>query len=124
MSKLTISINGRAFTIDCTEDQRAYLRDLADYIDNHVRDLANKVGQIGDVRLLLMASLIVADEMREFQNRSKTLEQQIVDLKTQISDIEGRQRADSAKTAEMINRAAENLESLAAFDLSNLEKNS
>ena len=50
MSKVTISLNGRAFTIGCEEGQQAYLRELAAHLDAHVRDLAEKVGQIGELR--------------------------------------------------------------------------
>ena len=65
MGKVSVTINGRAFTIGCEEGQEAYLRDLARHLDGHIRDLSGQVGQIGDLRLLLMASLVVADERRE-----------------------------------------------------------
>jgi cell division protein ZapA len=112
MSKVTISLNGRAFTIGCEEGQQAYLRDLAGYLDGHVRDLSEKVGQIGDLRLLLMASLIVADEMREAQGRVEALEGERADLKGRLSQAEARQRAERARAAEAIEAAARRLESL------------
>ena len=112
MSKVTISLNGRAFTIGCEDGQQAYLRDLAGHLDAHVRDLSDKVGQIGDLRLLLMASLIVADEMREAQGRIEALEDERADLKGRLSQAEARQRADRARAAEAIEAAAARLESL------------
>jgi cell division protein ZapA (FtsZ GTPase activity inhibitor) len=69
VSKVTISLNGRPFTIGCEEGQQAYLRELASHLDSHVRGLAERVGQIGDLRLLLMAALIVADELKEAQGQ-------------------------------------------------------
>ena len=116
MSKVTISINGRAFTIGCEDGQQAYLRELAGHIDGHVRDLTERVGQIGDVRLLLMAALIVADEMRENQGRADALNEELVDLKGRLSQAEARQRVDRAQLAEVIEKAAEQLESLAVSD--------
>lgn len=116
MSKVTISLNGRAFTIGCEEGQQAYLRDLAGHLDGHVRDLADKVGQIGDVRLLLMASLIVADEMREAQGRAEALKEDLLDLKGKVSQVEARRRADRAKAAEAIAAAAARLEALCDGD--------
>jgi cell division protein ZapA len=112
MSKVTISLNGRAFTIGCEEGQQAYLRDLASHLDGHVRDLSDKVGQIGDLRLLLMASLIVADEMREAQGRIEALEEERAELKGRLSQAEARQRAERARAAEAIEAAAARLESL------------
>ena len=112
MSKVTISLNGRAFTIGCEEGQQAYLRDLASHLDGHVRDLSDKVGQIGDLRLLLMASLIVADEMREAQGRIEALEEERAELKGRLSQAEARQRAERARAAEAIEAAAARLEAL------------
>ena len=114
MSKVTISLNGRAFTIGCEEGQQAYLRELANHLDNHVRDLAEKVGQIGELRLLLMAALIVADECREAQGRAGELEEEMVELKGRASQAEARRRTDRAQAAELFNKAAEQLESLAS----------
>lgn len=116
MSKVTISLNGRAFTIGCEEGQQAYLRDLASHLDSHVRDLSEKVGQIGDLRLLLMASLIVADEMRESQGRIEALEDERAELKGRLSQAEARLRAERSRAAEAIEAAAARLESLCDID--------
>jgi len=113
VSKVTISLNGRAFTIGCEEGQQAYLRDLAGHLDTHVRDLADKVGQIGDVRLLLMASLIVSDELREAQGGLEALKDEMSELKGRLSQAEARARAERARAAEAVDRAAEHLEALA-----------
>ncbi len=112
MSKVTISLNGRAFTIGCEDGQQAYLRDLAAHLDAHVRDLGEKVGQIGDLRLLLMAALIVADEMREAQGRIEALEDERADLKGRLSHAEARLRSERSRAAEAIEAAAARLEAL------------
>ncbi len=113
MSKVTISLNGRPFTIGCEEGQQAYLRELASHLDTHVRGLADRVGQIGDLRLLLMAALIVADELKEAQGREEAMGDEITDLKGRLSQSEARRRADRARAAEAIIAAAERLETLA-----------
>lgn len=114
MSKVTISLNGRAFTIGCEEGQQAYLRELASHLDGHVRELSERVGQIGDVRLLLMAALIVGDELREAQGRVEALEETLTETRGRLSQAEARRRADRARAAEAINAAAARLEALAA----------
>ncbi len=112
MSKVTISLNGRPFTIGCEEGQQAYLRELASHLDGHVRDLAERVGQIGDLRLLLMAALIVTDEMKEAQGQARGMDETIADLKGRLSESEARRRVERARTAEVIVSAAEQLEQL------------
>lgn len=116
MSKVTISLNGRPFTIGCEEGQQAYLKELAGHLDTHVRDLAEKVGQIGELRLLLMASLIVADEMRDAQGRAEALESQLLDAKGLTSQAEAKRRTDRARAADILIRAATRLEALAEAD--------
>ena len=116
MSKVTISLNGRAFTIGCEDGQQAYLRELAGHLDGHVRDLAEKVGQIGDVRLLLMAALIVTDEMREARGKVEELEDMVLDLKGTVSQVEARRRSDRARAAEAIVNAAQKLEAMIGIE--------
>jgi cell division protein ZapA len=69
MAKVSVSLNGRAFTIGCEEGQEAYLRELTRYVDSKVTSMSDQVGQIGDLRLLLMASLMVVDELKESERR-------------------------------------------------------
>ncbi|MBI1263774.1 MAG: cell division protein ZapA [Alphaproteobacteria bacterium] len=114
MSKVTISLNGRAFTIGCEEGQQAYLRELASHLDGHVRELSERVGQIGDVRLLLMAALIVGDELREAQGRVEALEDSLTEARGRLSQAEARRRKDRAQAAEALNAAAARLEALAS----------
>ena len=65
MSQLAITINGRSYQIACEEGQEKHLSDLGAYIDKRVKDLVASVGQIGDTRLLVMASLLIADELSD-----------------------------------------------------------
>ena len=113
MSKVTITMNGRAFTIGCEEGQQAYLRSLASHLDGHVQQLAEKVGQIGELRLLLMAALIVADEYKEARGQVETLQEKLSRASSQSSSTGVDRRADRAKAAEAINTLAERLEALA-----------
>ena len=65
MSKITVMVNGRKYEIACDDGQEAHLTRLAQYVDRRVDELIAAVGQVGDARLLLMASLLVADELSE-----------------------------------------------------------
>ena len=65
MSQITVVVNGRKYEIACDDGQEAHLTRLAQYIDRRVDELIAAVGQVGDARLLVMASLLVADELSE-----------------------------------------------------------
>ena len=65
MPHLNVTINGRNYAVACEEGQQEHLGRLADYVKSRVDELVDAVGQIGDARLLLMASLLVSDELSD-----------------------------------------------------------
>lgn len=77
MAQINVSINGRSFPIACEDGEEERLIDLSRYVDHHVSDLAQKVGQVGDIRLLIMACLTIADEMAEAVARLEEAEDKL-----------------------------------------------
>ena len=65
MPQVDVHINGRRYQIACDEGQEEHLSQLAEYVDKRVQELVGSVGQVGDARLLVMTSLLVADELSE-----------------------------------------------------------
>lgn len=65
MAQVTVTINSRRYEIACDDGQEAHLTRLAQNLDKRVDELTAAVGQIGDSRLLVMANLLVADELSE-----------------------------------------------------------
>jgi cell division protein ZapA len=65
LAQVEVSINGRNYSISCDDGQEAHLVELGEYVDRRVKGLVTDVGQVGDSRLLVMASLLIADELAE-----------------------------------------------------------
>jgi cell division protein ZapA len=65
VARVALDINGRRYEMACDDGQEAHLQKLAEYVDQRVRELAASVGQVGESRLLLMANLLIADELHE-----------------------------------------------------------
>ncbi len=65
MPQVDVHVNGRRYQIACDEGQEEHLTQLAEYVDKRVQELVGAVGQVGDARLLVMTSLLVADELSE-----------------------------------------------------------
>jgi cell division protein ZapA len=65
MSQISITINGRDYSIVCDDGQEEHLTRLAEYLDTRVAELVDSVGQIGDARLLLMVGLLISDELSD-----------------------------------------------------------
>ena len=62
MAIVNVMVNGRSYTLACDDGEEGHLREMAAYVDSKISELAGTVGQLGDVRLLLMAALLIADE--------------------------------------------------------------
>lgn len=69
MATVEITVNGRGYNVTCDDGQEERLQRLAAEVDARVRDLAARIGQIGDARLMLLASLTLADDLAEAEAR-------------------------------------------------------
>ncbi|MDP2697140.1 cell division protein ZapA [Thalassospira sp.] len=65
MAQISVRINGRSYDVACDDGQESRLLQLADYVNERVGEIAGAVGQIGEQRLLVMASLLIADELAD-----------------------------------------------------------
>ena len=65
MPHLSVTINGRNYSVACEEGQQEHLGRLAENLKSRVEELIDSLGQIGDARLLLMASLLISDELSD-----------------------------------------------------------
>jgi cell division protein ZapA len=65
VATVTVEINGRPYAVGCADGQEERVRTLAGQFDGHVRQVAGEVGHVGDIRLFLMAGLMLADELHE-----------------------------------------------------------
>lgn len=75
MAQVSLTINGRDYQIACDDGQEEHLRDLAEFVDKRLGELAGSVGQVGDARLLVMTSLLIADDLSEAYRQVDELEQ-------------------------------------------------
>lgn len=65
MAQVAVTINARNYRIACEDGQEDHLIQLASYLNGKVEELVGAVGQIGDTRLLVMAGLLIADELSD-----------------------------------------------------------
>lgn len=71
MGKVTATINGRAYRLNCADGQEERLALVADYLREKVDGLIAEFGQVGDDRLLAMAALMIADELFDAREAAK-----------------------------------------------------
>ena len=65
MGEVVVKINGRDFPLSCADGQEPRTRRLAQYVDGKIAEFSKSLGQIGEARLLLLAALVIADELSD-----------------------------------------------------------
>lgn len=67
MARVSVSINNQSYEIACEQGQEQSVLTLAGIIDEKVTNLVGALGHVGESRLLVMAALLMADEMQELK---------------------------------------------------------
>ena len=62
MAEVSVTINGRKYSMECDNGQEARVRELGQYVDQRVTALAQGGAGNSDMHLLVLASLMIADE--------------------------------------------------------------
>ncbi|MGI9509812.1 MAG: cell division protein ZapA [Geminicoccaceae bacterium] len=113
MPMVDITVNGRRHSVQCGEGEEARVKGLANYVDRKVAELAADGAKIGDARLMLLASLMVADELSDAYDKIQELEaghgQGAAHSAPAGADAEHERRA-----AALIEQVAEQLNAVAA----------
>jgi len=63
MGQVAVTVFGRSYRFDCGEGEEARLGELAAFLKGRVEELNRQFGNAGEERLLLMAALLIADEL-------------------------------------------------------------
>jgi cell division protein ZapA len=65
MAEVVVTINGRAFPLTVADGEEPRIRRLASYVDGKVGEFVKVHGQIGEARLILLAALVITDELSD-----------------------------------------------------------
>jgi cell division protein ZapA len=76
MALVEITIGGRRHQVQCGEGEQTRLRRLAAYVDGKAVELSQSNPQLTEARLLLLASLTVADELLDAYDELRRLREQ------------------------------------------------
>jgi cell division protein ZapA len=73
LAQVTVKINGFTYTVGCEDGQEAHLQAMAAQVDNRIDSLKALGGNSGEVRLLLLAGLLLADEIHDIRIEMEAL---------------------------------------------------
>jgi len=77
MAQVSVMINGKSYRIACDDGEEPHLHTLAELVDKRVIQLVSSIGQIDHTRLLVMASLVIADELGDSQTEIAALKEKL-----------------------------------------------
>jgi cell division protein ZapA len=80
MAQVTVTIDGKAYRMACEEGQQGHLEELASRFDRYVGHLKSQFGEIGDLRVTVMAGIMVMDELAEVTRKVSALESEVETL--------------------------------------------
>jgi cell division protein ZapA len=107
MAQISLTVNGRAFPLTCEDGQEARIRRLGQYVDAKVAQFVRGFGQVGEARLLLLAALIIADELADAEEALR-----VEQNGSQAADAKAAAATEAAASG--INGIAKRIEAIAA----------
>jgi cell division protein ZapA len=114
MATVLVTIDGKSYRMACGDGQEAHLEGLAAQIDAKVAEMKASFGEIGDMRLTIMAAIMVADELSEVRGQLDAVQAAKNRLEARIETAEtGRAQAEQT-AADAIRQLANRLNTLAS----------
>lgn len=114
MPQVVVTINTRSYAVACGDGEEEHLLRLAAKVDERVTSLAREVGQVGDARLLLMAALLMADDLEQAEGKANEAEAEAMGARQAKLDAEEKAGQIEAKSAAYVERLAQRVEAMAA----------
>ena len=65
MPEVNIIINNREHKIACSAGEEERVKELANLLNNEVISIADNLGQIGDVKLMVLAAITILDKNQD-----------------------------------------------------------
>lgn len=71
MADVTIEVGGRRYDVTCRDGEEAQLRRLARLVDEKAVQVRATVGGVNETRQLLLAALLLADELSDLRGGAR-----------------------------------------------------
>ncbi|MEQ1547950.1 MAG: cell division protein ZapA [Chakrabartia sp.] len=98
MAQVTLDIGGNSYTVACRDGEEDHVRAIAAIVNTKAIEAKAAVGSVSEVRQLLLASLLLADELED----------------TKSGNLPVQEPVEAGDTAELLEEIATRLESLAS----------
>ena len=113
MAQVTVTIAGRTYRMACGDGEEEHLAGLAAGFDAKIDEMRQAFGEIGDMRLHVMAALTYVDDLQEARKRVAALEKELAASRAAATESGEEVEALEGRVAEAVAKAAERLERVA-----------
>ena len=113
MAQVIVHVNGHPYTMQCADGEEEHLHELAELLDSEVASIRRSVGSVGDIRLLVMAGLMVADRLSEAIKRIEDIEDELKTIQNGRALLVQQVRELEARLADRLENASRRIEVLA-----------
>jgi cell division protein ZapA len=99
MGQVTVRINGYAYTLGCEDGQEGHLQAMASQVEQRIDGIKAMGGQNGEARLLVLASLLMADELHDLKanlSSAKSGKEELHEVAHNLQLLAGRAEAIAA----------------------------
>jgi cell division protein ZapA len=111
VGKVQIEVNQRQYLVGCDDGQEDRVMALGRILDGHVSQLVGSVGQISELKLMLMGALMIADELAELKDKAARSDAELDQLRAAAMDHELATRQ-GAQAAQTLSEAAARLDAI------------
>ena len=87
MANVNIKFNNKDYLLSCDDGQEEDLKSLTKFLDKKYSDLKEKLGNIGENKLLLITSIQVIDEYFDLKKRVKSQKENFENLSNKFQEM-------------------------------------
>lgn len=69
MAQVTLRINGYAYTLGCQDGEEKHLEAMGAEVNSRIEGVRTAAGPSGEARMLVMAALLMADDIFELRRK-------------------------------------------------------
>ena len=88
MSEVEINVGGRKYAIACNPGEETDVLAASEELNKEAKNMINAIGKVPDVKLLLMAGLMVSGRLKNIEKELLTKNKEILELNTASLTLE------------------------------------
>ena len=114
MANVNIKFNGKEFLLSCDDGQEESLKKLTKFLDRKYSELKDKLGNIGENKLLLITTIKLIDEYFDLKSKVTEQKKRLDEISKKFKEIRSlaiEYKKDKDDEIEKLNHELENLKS-------------